>query len=216
MPERVPGGDVEQEPSDERRERRRDTCRDGESGWRPNRPPDDVRGARTTAVAKASLWRGPRSSRCAFRGPRHRHRYPRCVPETRDEMAERRNRGRSCYPPPAPPAACSRCLRPLELAKRRWSTCYPCGLQHPNTLSRISAVTYGAAGTRPWDFFTTTKFEQAPPDRLATFVNGIAATLSDHAETIGHSRGLATVPRDRSPARLPRVPRQITHEPARS
>ena len=80
--------------------------------------------------------------------------------------------------PLTPPAACSRCLRPLEEDKRHWGTCYLCGHEHPRTLPRISAITYGAAGTRPWEFFTATKFERATRDQLASFVNGIAATLS--------------------------------------
>lgn len=82
------------------------------------------------------------------------------------------------YPPLSPPAACRRCLRPLMVNKRQWGTCYPCGHHHPHTLARILAVTYGAPGTRPWEFFTTTKFKQATADELKGFVTGIAATLS--------------------------------------
>lgn len=82
------------------------------------------------------------------------------------------------YPPLAPPAACARCLRPLEPDKRHWGTCYLCGREHPPTLCRIAAATYGATGTRPWTFFTTTKFEQTTVDKLASFVNGIAAMIS--------------------------------------
>lgn len=81
-------------------------------------------------------------------------------------------------PPLAQPAACSRCLRPLELDKRGFGTCYPCGHQHPSTLPRVSVVTYGASGTRPWEFFSTTKFEEATTAKLASFVNGIAAMIS--------------------------------------
>jgi hypothetical protein len=51
-------------------------------------------------------------------------------------------------PPLPPPAACSRCLRPLEVDKRHWDTCYACGHEHPHTLPRIAALTYGAAGCR--------------------------------------------------------------------
>lgn len=86
-------------------------------------------------------------------------------------------------PPLAPPAACSRCLRPLELEKRQWGTCYPCGHEHRPTLPRVAAVTYGATSTRPWTFFTTTKFEQASAEKLASFVSGIAAMISLTIET---------------------------------
>jgi predicted amidophosphoribosyltransferase len=85
-------------------------------------------------------------------------------------------------PPLAPPAACRRCLRPLELDKRGFGTCYPCGHEHGPVLRRIAAVTYGATGTRPWNFFTTTKFETASREHLKTFVNGIAAMISTTIE----------------------------------
>jgi len=85
-------------------------------------------------------------------------------------------------PPLEPPAACRRCLRPLEPDKRGFGTCYPCGHEYGPALPRITVATYGATGTRPWDFFTTTKFETASADRLETFVNGIAALLSTTIE----------------------------------
>ncbi len=85
-------------------------------------------------------------------------------------------------PPLAPPAACRRCLRPLEVAARPWGTCYPCGHQHSDTLPRITAVTYGATGTRPWAFFTTAKFGRIDADKDKTFVKGIAATLAQAIE----------------------------------
>jgi predicted amidophosphoribosyltransferase len=86
-------------------------------------------------------------------------------------------------PPLEPPAACSRCLRPLEPENRHWGTCYPCGHQHVRTLPRITAVTYGATGTRPWTFFSTTKFGSVSAEKLETFVKGIAAMLSQAIET---------------------------------
>jgi len=87
------------------------------------------------------------------------------------------------HPPLEPPAACPRCLRPLEPDKRQWGTCYSCGQEHPPTLPRIAAATYGATGTRPWIFFTTTKFEEASAEQLSSFVNGIAAVVSLTIET---------------------------------
>ena len=104
------------------------------------------------------------------------------MPEDRDDWVAAMEEAEVLHPPLAPPASCSRCLRPLEVDKRRWGNCYPCGHEHPRTLARISAVTYGAAGTRPWDFFTTTKFEQTTAEKLASFINGIAATLSETIE----------------------------------
>jgi hypothetical protein len=100
------------------------------------------------------------------------------MPEQRSEWVTAMENACVLDPPLLPPAACSRCLRPLEVDKRRWGTCYPCGHEHPHTLPRIAAVTYGAAGTRPWDFFTTTKFEETTAEKLTSFVNGIAAVLS--------------------------------------
>ena len=100
------------------------------------------------------------------------------MPQSRDGWMAAMKNAHVLHPPLAPPAACSRCLRPLEVNSRQWGTCYPCGHHHPHTLARISAVTYGAAGTRPWDFFTTTKFESTTADKLASFISGIAATLS--------------------------------------
>ena len=126
---------------------------------------------------------GRRAARCALHGPRQRCGYPRWVPEDRDDWVAAMEEAKVLHPPLAPPTACSRCLRPLEADKRQWGTCYPCGHHHPHTLAGISAVTYGAAGTRPWDFFTTTKFEQTTADKLASFVNGIAAMLSATVES---------------------------------
>ena len=90
-------------------------------------------------------------------------------------------------PPLKPPAACARCLRPLESTKRQWGTCYPCGNEHASTLQRVTAITYGASGTRPWSFFTATKFAAVSSDRLETFVKGIAAMLS-HAIELEYPR----------------------------
>jgi hypothetical protein len=121
------------------------------------------------------------------------------MPESRDEWVAAMHDARVLDPPLAPPAACSRCLRPLEVDKRRWGTCYPCGHEHRPTLPRIAAVTYGAAGTRPWDFFTTTKFEQTSSEKLATFVSGIASTLSatierEHPDFVDGDPDHLTVP----------------------
>jgi predicted amidophosphoribosyltransferase len=105
------------------------------------------------------------------------------VSKSRDEWVDAMREADVLDPPLAPPAACSRCLRPLEANKRPWGTCYACGHEHPQTLPRITAVTYGASGTRAWSFFTTTKFGNVAADKLKTFVKGIAATLSQEIET---------------------------------
>jgi predicted amidophosphoribosyltransferase len=97
---------------------------------------------------------------------------------TRDEWVEEVVKADLVDPPLAPPAACSRCLRPLEADKRHWGTCYPCGQEHPQTLSRITAVTYGASGTRTWAFYSAAKFGTVAADKLKTFTKAIAATLS--------------------------------------
>ena len=78
-----------------------------------------------------------------------------------------------------PPAACARCLRPLEVEKRSFGTCWDCGHEHPRApLRRVDAVTYGAAGTQPWIFFTTAKYEKTSTEKLKRFVTAIGATLS--------------------------------------
>lgn len=82
------------------------------------------------------------------------------------------------YLPLAPPLACPRCLRPLEPDKRRWGTCWDCGHEHPPTMPRVSAVTYGATGTLPWKLYTSAKFENGSPENVADYISGIAATLS--------------------------------------
>lgn len=105
------------------------------------------------------------------------------MPKSRDEWVEAMEEADVLNPPLAPPAACSRCLRPLEVSKRHWGTCFPCGHEHPQTLPRITAVTYGASGTRPWSFFTTTKFGNAEDSKIKSFVKGIAAMLSRAVET---------------------------------
>jgi predicted amidophosphoribosyltransferase len=105
------------------------------------------------------------------------------MPKSRDEWVKAMAEADVLDPPLAPPAACSRCLRPLEASKRHWETCYPCGHEHPHTLPRITAITYGAAGTRPWTFFTTTKFGNASVEDLKSFVKGMAAMLSQAIET---------------------------------
>ena len=110
-------------------------------------------------------------------------RYSARVPEERDEWVTAMREADVLHSPLAPPAACARCLRPLEADKRHWGTCYSCGHEHPPTLPRVAAATYGATGTRPWIFFTTTKFEEASAEQLASFVNGIAAVVSLTIET---------------------------------
>jgi predicted amidophosphoribosyltransferase len=105
------------------------------------------------------------------------------MPKSRDEWVQAMDEADVLEPPLAAPAACSRCLRPLEVSKRQWGTCYRCGHEHPQTLPRITAVTYGAAGTRPWSFFTTTKFGDVEDTKIKSFVKGIAAMLSRAIET---------------------------------
>jgi predicted amidophosphoribosyltransferase len=104
------------------------------------------------------------------------------VPEGRDEWVAAMREANLLHPPLAPPAACGRCLRPLEPEKRQWGTCYICGQEHGPTLPRVAVATYGATGTRPWKFFTTAKFEEAAADKLSSFVNGIAAMISSTIE----------------------------------
>jgi predicted amidophosphoribosyltransferase len=128
-----------------------------------------------------------------------RGRYAAGVPEDRDEWVAAMRAADVLHPPLAPPAACSRCLRPLDPDKRQWETCYLCGHEHPPTLPRITAATYGASGTRPWIFFTTAKFEDASAEDLARFVNGIAAMISltietEHPEFVDPDEGHIVVP----------------------
>jgi predicted amidophosphoribosyltransferase len=103
--------------------------------------------------------------------------------ESRDEWVAAMEDADVLYPPLEPPAACSRCLRPMAEDKRGWGTCYQCGHEHPRALERVTVVTYGADATRPWEFFTTAKFGQTTPEKLATFVKGIAAVISLTIET---------------------------------
>src|SRR4051812_16165052 len=81
-------------------------------------------------------------------------------------------------PPLKGAAACPRCLRPLKPEERRWTTCWQCGHEHGATLAKVTPITYGSAGTRPWRFYSDTKFENGTKERLATFVSGIGAMLS--------------------------------------
>ncbi len=100
------------------------------------------------------------------------------MPDNRDEWQQAMLNADVLFQPLAPPVACPRCLRPLEEEKRRWGTCWQCGHEHPQTLPTVSAVTYGATGTRPWNFYVATKFENDTPEHLTSFITGIAATLS--------------------------------------
>jgi hypothetical protein len=100
------------------------------------------------------------------------------MPDDRNDWQQAMVNADLLFQPLAPPLSCSRCLRPLEPEKRHWGTCWQCGHEHPPTLSKISAVTYGATGTRPWDFYLRTKFENDTAEHVESFVNGIAATLS--------------------------------------
>jgi predicted amidophosphoribosyltransferase len=105
------------------------------------------------------------------------------MPESRDDWAAAMQDADVLYPPLEPPAACPRCLRPMREDERRWGTCYQCGREHPPTLARITVVTYGADATRPWQFYKTAKFGQTTSKKLATFINGIAAMISQTIET---------------------------------
>lgn len=109
------------------------------------------------------------------------------MPRDRDGWMAKMEKAQVLHPPLAPPAACRRCLSPLPTDKRHWDTCYPCGREHPRTLTQISAVTYGASETVPWTFFKMAKFEEAAAEKVAIYVTAIAAMLSraieaDHAD----------------------------------
>jgi hypothetical protein len=100
------------------------------------------------------------------------------MPDDRDDWLQAMLNADVLFEPLEPPLACPRCLRPLEEEKRRWGTCWQCGHEHPPTMAKVSSVTYGATGTRPWDFYLRTKFGSDTAEHLTSFVSGISATLS--------------------------------------
>lgn len=80
-------------------------------------------------------------------------------------------------PPLDPPACCARCQRPLELEKQRFGTCYDCGFKHGAGLSRVTAATYAALGTAPWELLLDAKFVRLAPDAVAQRVTVVAAGI---------------------------------------
>lgn len=87
-------------------------------------------------------------------------------------------------PPLAPPAACSRCQRPLEPDKQRFGTCYDCGHSHGSALSGVAAATYAAAGSAPWELLLDAKFERLDADAVAQRVTAIAASVWETIEAM--------------------------------
>jgi predicted amidophosphoribosyltransferase len=89
-------------------------------------------------------------------------------------------------PPLEPPLCCERCERPLDPG-RGYPTCYDCGFSHGPGLVRVSAATYAAVGTRPWELLRHAKFELLPADAVEQRVKAITAAIWATIEKVAPS-----------------------------
>jgi len=116
---------------------------------------------------------------------------------------DRLREGGILFPPLRPPDCCERCQRPLEPERQRYPTCYDCGRVHGRDLAGVSAATYAAVGTPPWELLLDAKFERVASDAVAQRVTAIAAAVWETIETMAPdflegSEGVAvTIPSSR-------------------